>query len=58
MKKEFILERDSTKKIELGEVQDLQIQAQVILNQKYPLMKYNHKIHLFSEGRIECRMYQ
>ena len=28
MKKEFILERDSGKKIELGEVQDLQKQAQ------------------------------
>ena len=28
MKKEFILERDSAKKIELGEVQDLQMQAQ------------------------------
>ena len=32
MEKEFILERDSGRKIELGEVQDLQMKHKILLN--------------------------
>ena len=57
MEKEFILERGSGKKIELGEVQDLQMQAQDDPQPKISIMKYKHKVHLLSEGWIGCGMH-